>query len=143
MVQEGRLAMNVEITGRHVVINPAIRTYVLKRLQKFVKVLGNDIRVHVIIDVQKERQTVEILLNSKSMRFAGKGQTEDMYASIVKAIEKIERQMLKHKGKIVESKRHRARTTSAAKKSEISKASAPSGNEDTHTVEERNLKANQ
>lgn len=122
--------MNVEITGRHVIITPAIRTYVMKRLEKFVKVLGSDISFHVIIDVQKERQTAEILLKSKSMDIAGKGQTDDMYASIIKAIEKIERQTQKHKGRTVEGKRHRAKSTSAAKKTGISQSSAASAMDD-------------
>jgi putative sigma-54 modulation protein len=104
--------MNVEITGRHVVITPAIRTYILKRLRKFVKIFGEDISFHVIIDVQKERQTAEILLKSKLLDLTGKGQTDDMYSSIVRAIEKIERQALKHKSKIIEGKRQRAKKKS-------------------------------
>lgn len=115
--------MNVEITGRHIDITPAIRTYILKRLRKFVKILGDDITFHVIIDVQKERQKAEILLKSKSLDLTGKGQTNDMYASIVQAIEKLERQALKHKSKIVEGKRQREKTTSVAVKSGIKKPS--------------------
>ena len=106
--------MNVEITGRHVVITPAIRTYVLKRLRKFVKIFGDDISFHVIIDVEKERQTAEILLKSKLLDLTGKGQTDDMYNSIVRAIEKLERQALKHKSKIIEGKRQRAKAKSVA-----------------------------
>jgi putative sigma-54 modulation protein len=78
--------MKVEITGRHVVITPAIRTYVLKRLRKFAKIFGDNINFHVIIDVEKERQTAEILLKSKLLNLTGKGQTDDMYSSIVRAI---------------------------------------------------------
>ena len=106
--------MNVEITGRHVVITPAIRTYVLKRLRKFVKILGDDISFHVIVDVEKERQTAEILLKSKLLDLTGKGQTDDMYNSIVRAIEKLERQALKHKSKMIEGKRQRAKAKSVA-----------------------------
>lgn len=108
--------MNVEITGRHIVITPAIRTYVLKRLRKFVKILGEDINFHVIIDVEKERQTAEILLKSKMLDLTGKGQTNDMYSSIMIAIEKLERQALKHKSKMIEGKRQRAKAKSAATK---------------------------
>ena len=115
--QEGKLVMNVEITGRHVVITPAIRTYVMKRLQKFEKILGEDVSFHVIITVQKVRQTAEILLKSKLLDLAGKGQTNDMYASIVLAIEKLERQALKQKKKIIEGKRQRAKENSVAVKS--------------------------
>ena len=108
--------MNVEITGRHVLITPAIRTYVLKRLRKFVKILGDDISVHVIVDVEKERQTAEILLKSKLLDLTDKGETDDMYSSIMRAIEKIERQALKQKSKIVEGKRQRAKAKSVATK---------------------------
>jgi putative sigma-54 modulation protein len=108
--------MNVEITGRHILITPAIRTYVLKRLRKFVKILGEDISFHVIVDVEKERQTAEILLKSKFLDLTGKGETDDMYNSIMRAIEKLERQALKHKSKLIEGKRQRAKAKSVATK---------------------------
>jgi putative sigma-54 modulation protein len=108
--------MNVEITGRHVVITPAIRAYILKRLRKFVKIFGDDINFHVIIDVEKERQTAEVLLKSKNLDLTGKGITDDMYSSIMLAIEKLERQALKHKSKIIEGKRQRAKAKSVAVK---------------------------
>ncbi len=108
--------MNVEITGRHVVITPAIRTYVLKRLRKFVKILGDDISFHVIIDVEKERQTAEVLLKSKLLDLTANVMSDDMYNSIIRAIEKLERQALKHKSKIIEGKRQRAKAKSVATK---------------------------
>jgi putative sigma-54 modulation protein len=117
--------MNVEITGRHVLITPAIRTYVLKRLRKFVKILGDDISFHVIVDVEKERQTAEILLKSRLLDLTGKGQTDDMYNSIVRAIEKLERQALKHKSKRIEGKRQRAKAKSVAIKLGVGEPSAP------------------
>jgi putative sigma-54 modulation protein len=116
--------MNVEITGRHVLITPAIRAYVLKRLRKFVKILGEDINFHVIIDVEKERQTAEILLKSKLVDLTGKGETDDMYNSIIRAIEKLERQALKQKSKIIEGKRQRAKAKSVAVKLGVNEATS-------------------
>ena len=116
--------MNVEITGRHVVITPAIRTYVLKRLRKFARILGEDISFHVIIDVEKERQTAEILLKSKLLSLTGTGVTDDMYSSIMRAIDKLERQALKHKSKLIEGKRQRAKAKSVANKLGVAEASA-------------------
>jgi putative sigma-54 modulation protein len=113
--------MNVEITGRHVVITPAIRAYVLKKLGKLTKIFGDDINFHVIIEVEKERQTAEILLKSKMLQLTGKGQSEDLYNSIMRAIEKLERQALKHKGKLIEGKRKKAKPQSIASKIEIEK----------------------
>jgi putative sigma-54 modulation protein len=116
--------MNVEITGRHVEITPAIRAYVLKRLRKFVKIFGDDISFHVIIDVEKERQTAEVLLKSKLLDLTGKGVTDDMYSSIMLAIEKLERQALKHKSKLIEGKRQRAKAKSVANKLGVAEASS-------------------
>ena len=109
--------MNVEITGRHVVITPAIETYVLKRLRKLTKIFGENISFHVIIDVEKDRHTAEILLKSKILDLTCKGETNDMYTSIVRAVEKLESQALRHKNKIIETKRHRAKVKSVAEKS--------------------------
>jgi putative sigma-54 modulation protein len=128
--------MNVEITGRHVLITPAIRTYVLKRLRKFAKILGEDINFHVIVDVEKERQTAEILLKSKLLDLTGKGETDDMYNSIVRAIEKLERQALKHKSKMIEGKRQRARAKSVATKLGAGEPAARMLNRKTNGIKE-------
>jgi putative sigma-54 modulation protein len=132
--------MNVEITGRHVVITPAIRTYVLQRLRKFVKIFGDNIKFHVIIDVEKERQSAEILLKSKMLDLTGKGQTDDMYNSIMIAIEKLERQALKHKSKLIEGKRQRAKAKSTAKSSELSETSSSVLSQRTAVVQEEEVK---
>lgn len=111
--------MNVEITGRHVPITPAIRLYVLKRLRKFDKFFGQNATFHVIIDVEKERHTAEILLKSKLLDLTGKGETGDMYSSIVRAIEKLERQAIKSKTRLIETKRQKAKAQSVEEKSGV------------------------
>ena len=100
--------MKVEITGRHIEITPAIRTYVQKKLGKFTRILGDDINFHVIVGVEKERQNVEILLKSRFLELTGKGSSNDLYNSVTLAIEKLERQALKQKGKMIEGKRQKA-----------------------------------
>ncbi len=107
----------MEITGRHIEITPAIRSYVLKRLRKFGKFFGEDTSIHVIIDVEKERHTAEILLKSKYLDLTVKGETDDMYASIVRAVERLERQADKCKGRLIETKRQKAKTRSVEKRS--------------------------
>jgi putative sigma-54 modulation protein len=114
--------MNVEITGRHVVITPAIRSYVLKRVRKFARLVGEDAAIHAIIGVEKDRHTAELLLKSKLLDLTCKGETDDMYASILRAIEKLQRQILKQKSKKIETKRQRAKAKSVAEKSGTSPA---------------------
>jgi len=100
--------MKIEITGRHLVVTPALRSYVLRRLRKFTKICGEDTTFHVIIDVEKDRHAAEIVLKSKLFDITGKGQTDDMYTSILRAVEKLERQALKQKSRRIEAKRQRA-----------------------------------
>jgi putative sigma-54 modulation protein len=108
--------MNVEITGRHVIITPAIRSYVLKRLRKFVRLLGEEVSTHVILGVEKDRHTAEILMKSKLVDLTGSGETKDMYSSILLAIEKLERQALRRKARVIENKRHLAKSRSLAER---------------------------
>jgi putative sigma-54 modulation protein len=128
--------MNVEITGRHVEITPAIRTYVLKRLGKFTKILGDDISFHVIIDVEKERQTAEVLLKSKLLDLTANVVSDDMYNSIIRAIEKLERQALKHKSKLIEGKRQRAKAKSVANKLGVGEPTARTLAQRTNGIQE-------
>lgn len=111
--------MNVEITGRHVAITPAIRTYIMARLRKFSRMLGDDASMHVVIDVEKQRHTAEILVKTRLLDLTCKGETGDMYASILRAIEKLERQALKQKTRKIETKRQRARAKSVEEKSPL------------------------
>ena len=117
--------MKVEITGRHIEITPAIRTHVQKKLGKFTRILGDDIKFHVIIGVEKERQNVEILLKSRLLELAGKGSSDDLYNSVMLAIEKLERQALKQKGKMIEGKRAKAMEKSVATRTEDVAEPAP------------------
>jgi len=107
-VSKGENTMKVEITGRHIVITPAIRSHVQKKLGKFTRILGDDIKFHVVIGVEKDRQNVEILLKSKLLELTGKGSSNDLYNSVTLAIEKLERQALRQKGKMIEGKRQKA-----------------------------------
>jgi putative sigma-54 modulation protein len=109
--------MNVEIVGRHIVVTPALRSYVLRRLRRFARILGEDTSFHVIVDVEKDRHIAEVVMKSKLLDLTGRGRTDDMYASILVAIEKLEKQVLKQKSKRVETKRQRAKAKSVAQKS--------------------------
>lgn len=111
--------MNVEITGRHVEITPAIRTYVLKRLRKFGKLLAEPVHFHVIIGVEKDRHMAEIVLKTRRLDLTGTGETKDVYTSLTRAIEKIERRALKQKTRRIETNRKRAKAQSLAEKSGV------------------------
>lgn len=100
--------MSVEITGRHIEVTPALRTFIQEHLDKIPRLLGNNVSIHVILTVEKKRRLCEIILKSKTAQLATMEETSDMYGSVIRATHKLEKQALKSKKKRVEVKRRRS-----------------------------------
>ena len=98
--------MNFEYTGRHVVVTPAIRTHVEEHFGKIQHLFPNSTtaRAHVIIDVIKNRHNAEILLHWREHTLTAKDTNADMYQALTRCIDKIEKQAVKLKKKIIERK---------------------------------------
>ena len=93
--------MKVIVTGRNLVITEAIRDQVEKKLGKFDKMFKSDVEAHATFSTQKNKHIVEVTIPLKDGAFLrAEGITEDMYQSIDEAIDKISKQMNKHKTKI-------------------------------------------
>ena len=98
--------MKVIVTGRNLVITDAIRDQVEKKLSKFDKYFRSDVEAHATFSVQKNAHIVEVMIPLKNgTLFRAEARTEDMYGSIDEAIDKIAKQMKKHKTRI-EKKSH-------------------------------------
>ncbi len=76
-----------------------------KQLRKFPKLFTEPIHIHVILSVQKHRHTAELVMTTKLFNAAGAEESPDMYVSINKAIEKLERQGIRLKAKVIGGKR--------------------------------------
>lgn len=93
--------MKVIVTGRNLVITEAIRDQVEKKLSKFDKFFRNDVEAHATFSTQKNNHIVEVTIPLKNGSiFRAEGVTDNMYSSIDDAIDKISKQMKKHKTKI-------------------------------------------
>ncbi len=92
--------MNIAVTGRHIDVTPALRQYAVEKINRLDKYCPNIIDVSVVLVVEKYRHIAEITALVGGTRINGKEATEDMYSSIDKVLEKIERQLRKHKEKI-------------------------------------------
>lgn len=96
--------MNIQITVRNVELTDAIRSYVEKKVSKVKKYFEQVIEIHVVLDVQKNVHIAEILVNAKGVFLKGIEKSEDLYASIDLAMDKIERQLVKYKEKLKSKK---------------------------------------
>ena len=106
--------MQIHITGRQVAITPALRKYAEEKLKKVEKILGGPIEAHVVLAVEKRRHHAEIQVKSRNALLSGAHETEDLYASIVDVVEKLERQALKHKEKLTNRKKRGGRRIAAS-----------------------------
>ncbi len=93
--------MKVNVTGRNLVITDAIREQVEKKLSKFDKMFNSDIEASATFSVQKNKHIVEVTIPLKNgALFRAEAISDDMYMSIDEAIDRISKQMKKHKTKL-------------------------------------------
>jgi putative sigma-54 modulation protein len=89
--------MNVEYTGRHYEITPAIRKEVETGLQKIRKILSDKFETKVILVVEKRRHKAEITISPRNGPLVALAQAGDMSSAISQAIEHLEKQAIKYK----------------------------------------------
>jgi putative sigma-54 modulation protein len=107
-MQVANVNVPVRLTGRHVQVTPAIRAYAEGKIDNLHLDYPRIIEAHVILDVEKYRQSAEIILHcSNHITLEATAETDDMYASIDAAVDKIAQQMRKYKTRILRSHRPR------------------------------------
>jgi putative sigma-54 modulation protein len=99
--------MKIEFTGRNFNLSPAIKRHTTEHFEKIAPVLNGAIKAHVILSVEKHhRHIAEIVVNWHDRALTSTADTNDMYASVTQAIDRLRRQVLKVKGKIIDRKHH-------------------------------------
>ncbi len=99
--------MKLELTGRHVAVTPALKTFARTKLAKLEKLVGGSAEAHVILTVEKHRHIAEIVARGRSLTLSARVVTQDMYSSIGECVDKLERQARKHKEKFEARRRRR------------------------------------
>jgi putative sigma-54 modulation protein len=104
--------MNVEYTGRHYEITPAVRTEVETGLLKIRKILRDKFETKVVLTLEKRRNKAEITITPRNGPLIALAQGRDMAAVINEALEHLEKQAVKYKSKWRTQKRHNHKTPS-------------------------------
>ncbi len=89
--------MNLHLTGHHVDITPAIREYVTSKLEKISRHFDHVIDVNVVMTVEKLDQKIEANVHLSGKDIHVQSHDGDMYAAIDGLIDKLDRQVIKHK----------------------------------------------
>jgi putative sigma-54 modulation protein len=92
--------MQIQMTGQNTDITPAIRDYVEKKLKRLNALSDKITHIHLTFHVEKINQIAEANLTVPGLQVHAKASSEDMYESIDKLVDKIGRQLSKHKEKM-------------------------------------------
>ena len=92
--------MQLNLSGHHIEITDSMRAYVEEKLAKLERHFDHVTNVQVILSVEKQRQKAEATVHLAGNDVFAEATNEDMYAAIDALIDKLDRQVLKHKEKV-------------------------------------------
>jgi putative sigma-54 modulation protein len=92
--------MNLSIHGNHVEVTPALRDYVAGKLNRVERHFDQVIDASVQLTVEKLRQRAEITIRLRGNHIHVESEDGDMYAAIDMLMDKLDRQVLRHKDRV-------------------------------------------
>lgn len=93
--------MQINLTGHQLDITPALRDYVSEKFEKLTRHFDHINNVHVVMSVEKLVQRVEAKLNVNGGEIFADSEHDDMYAAIDGLLDKLDRQIIRHKEKLI------------------------------------------
>jgi putative sigma-54 modulation protein len=92
--------MQISITGQHIDITQALRAYIETKFARLERHFDNMTSIHVVVTVEKERQMAEATIHVSRGKLFANTEHSDMYAAIDGLVDKLDRQLKKHKEKL-------------------------------------------
>lgn len=108
---------HISITFRHMETTDAVKAYASEKIARLQRFLRAPMKSQITLECQHDRRhMVEVNIHAGNAHFHAHETSEDMYASIDKVIDKIERQIVSAKGTVTAKKKgaERASTRLAA-----------------------------
>jgi len=101
-IEEEKLGYNISIVGRNLQVTEAMRNYAWEKLTKVERFHNHILDVHVNLDIQKLEHSCVIIIVSDHFKIKVQAVSTDMYASIDKAIDKLQAKIRRWKERIQE-----------------------------------------
>ncbi|MEY2660348.1 MAG: hypothetical protein RLZZ123_1520 [Pseudomonadota bacterium] len=94
--------MNLTISGHHLEVTPALRNYVTHKLDRVIRHFDQVVDVKVLLTVEKQkekekRQRAECNIRVKGSDLFAECSNEDLYAAVDELVDKLDRQVVRHK----------------------------------------------
>ncbi|ATG16155.1 TPA: ribosome hibernation promoting factor [Providencia alcalifaciens] len=92
--------MEFQITGHNIEVTPALRETVEKKLKKLEQLFDRINSIQVVLKVEKVQQIAEATLQLNGAELHASAEDDDMYAALDLLLDKLSRQLTKHKEKL-------------------------------------------
>lgn len=96
--------MQISVTFRHLEPSDVLRNYAMERITKVKKFIDGFVEANVVLSVEKFRHIAEVTILANGMKIVGQEETNDMYSAIDLVLDKIEKQVKRHRDKIKDRK---------------------------------------
>lgn len=92
--------MHISISGKGIEVSEYLRELIDKKVGKLERYFPKDTEVQVTMAVERNRHIVEVTIPYENVIIRGEEVTGDMYASIDNVLDKLEKQIIKHRTKL-------------------------------------------
>jgi len=97
--------MQLSITGHHIDVTDSMKNYVTEKLQKLERHFDHVVDIHAILSVEKIAHKAEATVQVNGAKLFAEDTQNDMYSAIDGLIDKLDRQIIRHKEKLTEQNR--------------------------------------
>ncbi len=92
--------MQTSVSFKNLEPSEHLKAYVSEKLNRFDKLLDNPAEAGVVLVVEKHRHIAEVNIIGDRLSINGKEETGDMYSAIDQVMDKIEKQLKRHRSRI-------------------------------------------
>ena len=92
--------MQINVTGHHVEVSPALRAYVSEKMKRISRHFDHVISINVILNVEKHKNAAEATLHAAGKSLFAIASENDMYAAIDGLVDKLDKQVRRYKDRL-------------------------------------------
>ena len=99
--------MHINFTGHRMEVTPSLRAFTLEKFDRLERHFDKITSINVIFEVEKLRQIAEATILISKGEVHASSESDDMYSAIDTLVDKLDRQLIKHKEKMIDHRDHR------------------------------------
>lgn len=92
--------MHIDFTGHRLEITPSLKDYTINKFQRLERHFDRITSINVIFNVEKLRHIAEATINVPKAELRASCNSESLYSAIDELVDKLDRQLIKHKEKL-------------------------------------------